>query len=120
MLEEWEMTGQKLLLPYDSIFAIQNIPSKYFKGEHDYYAVTDNPHDEGFSKKLVSKAWLDDNIDAEFMAKVNTWKVNTGWVTFNNELDEFKVIPGQAYLTTALCQHILPPIYAYKPLRNDD
>ena len=37
-----------------------------------------NPDDEGFSKKLVSKAWLDDNIDAEFMAKVNTWKGNTG------------------------------------------
>ena len=30
---EWEITGQKLFLPYDSIYAIQAAPSKYFKGE---------------------------------------------------------------------------------------
>ena len=117
---EWEITGQKLLLPYDSIFAIQVLPSKYIKGEYDYFAVTDNPDGEGWVKKWVSKAWLDENVDQEFMKKVSTWNNNTGWVAFSNALDEFKVIPGQNDLSDALYQHILEPIYEYEPLRNDD
>ncbi len=116
----WEMTGQKVFLPYDSIYAIQAVPSENIKGEYDYYAVTDNPNGKGFAKKMVSKGWLDDNVDGEFMSKVNDWKDNNGWVTFNNDLKEFKVIQQDNNLNEALQQFNLNPVYQYKPLRGDD
>jgi hypothetical protein len=117
---KWEMTGQKMFLPYDSIYAIQALPSEYIKGEFDYYAITDNPDGRGFAKKMVSKTWLDENVDSEYMCKVNAWKGSNGWITFSDTLNEFKVLPEDANFDEALLEYNLDPVYQYKPLRGDD
>ena len=115
-----EMTGQQLFLPYDSIIAIQRLPSKYVEGDFDYFALVKNPKGGGHCKKYVSKEWLYDNVDAEFMAKLDQLHETMGWVTADEDVAKLKIYKDPEHLNDALTRYAIQPIYEYKPLRSDD
>ena len=115
-----EMTGQQLFLPYDSIIAIQRLPSKYVEGDFDYFALVKNPKGGGHCKKYVSKEWLYDNVDAEFMAKLDQLHETMGWVTADEDVAKLKIYQDPEHLNDALTRYAIQPIYEYKPLRSDD
>ena len=63
-LLEQERNAQRILLPHDSIIAIQILPSRFQTGEYDYFVMTPHPiRKGGFCKKMVSKEWLDEVLD---------------------------------------------------------
>jgi hypothetical protein len=119
-LLSWELNGQKIFLPYDSIYAIQRLPSTYLKNDYDYFAVTKNPDGKGYVKKLISKEWIDENFENAFLKKLEQLYKTCGWITFNDTLDEFRVITEEEITTKKLLDYQLPKLYEYKPLRGDD
>ena len=115
-----EMTGQKLFLPFDAIVAIQILPSNYEKGEYDYFALTHNPNGQGFCKKVVAKEWLYENLEPEFMAKLEQFNETNLWITIDDDVNRLKVIQDTDDLRESLTRFNLRPLYEYKPLRSDD
>ena len=115
-----EMKGQRVFLPFDAILAIQVLPSKYEDGDVDYFAVTHNPDGEGFSKKLVTKEFLYENLEPEFMASIEQYNTSNLWFTVDADVKKLKVIDDPEDLKTALTRYNILPLYTYKPLRSDD
>ena len=82
-LLEAELNHQSIFLPHDSIIALQLIPSIFKKGEYEYFALTHHPDKaQGYCKKLISKEWLYDHLDPEFLTKMEKFQETAGWISF--------------------------------------
>jgi hypothetical protein len=129
-LLEQEKNAQRILLPHDSIIAIQILPSRFHTGQYDYFVMTPHPiRKGGFCKKMVSKEWLYKVLDPEFTSKLDLFHESNGWISFgpedpdSNENVRIKKIQYYENADT-LEQHFkkykIQPLYEYKPLRSDD
>ena len=116
---ELELKNQPLLLPYNSIYALQPITNNN-KIITDYYAVIKNPNGTGYRKIKVSKAWIDEAFDVTFRDKVENHHRSKGWIAFDPEEQKLSVIDDGEDFDDLLNGYNLQPIYTYTPLNGDD
>jgi hypothetical protein len=107
-----------ILLPFDSIYALRTKYNLYTK-QDEYYAVVKNP-DGSFKEKLVSRDWLEINIDSEFLEKFDKTEKESGWIMFSETDDSMKVIKEATGVRDKLKSNNLKSIYTYQPKAADD
>ena len=117
-LLDWQKQWVPVLLPFDSIYALRTSINRYSK-KVEYYAVVKNP-DGSYKEKLVSRDWLDINIDKEFLDKFDRTEKETGWVMFANEDENMKIIKDATDVRNVLSSNNCAPIYTYRPQSEDD
>ncbi len=120
-----EMVGQRMFLPFDSIYAIHQKQIHNPKDPNntdlfEYHVVTKNPNGSGYVQKFVPKEWLEENVDELFLLHLQKHHDQKGWVVFDKKLNHLRVIPENLNIWGALHTSEIQPIYEYKPLRGDD
>jgi hypothetical protein len=121
---EWELNQQKIFLPYDSVYALKCVPVKNDRNkqkiELEYYAAVRNPNGKGFCAKKMPEAWMQENFKSEFLDKVNQQHSQKGWIFFEQESDEMKLVKDEDNFFDTLEELNIQHLYDYKPLRGDD
>jgi hypothetical protein len=117
MMQE-DITWQYTLLPYDSVYALR---SSFNKTDNriDYFAVCRNP-DGSMKEKIVTREWLRDNVEPEFLNRFFKSEKEKGWVFFSPAEADLKIIRDDEDVRAMLDNSNIRPIYVYQPRENDD
>jgi hypothetical protein len=83
-IAKFELDGQVIFLPYNSIFALQPVTKN--NSITEYIAVTKNQSGTGYQKKLVSKEFVEEAFDNEFIEQVDKHESQKGWVVFDKAI----------------------------------
>ena len=112
-LLDWQKQWVPVLLPFDAIYALRTKINRNSK-KTEYYAVVKN-QDGSYKEKLVSRDWLDINVDKEFLEKFDKAENESGWVMFAEEDANMKIIKDESDVRNVLSSNNCAPIYTYRP-----
>ena len=117
---ELEVDFQNKFLPYDSIHALQPITSKSHENITDYYVAIKNPNGRGYKRRLVSAAWVNANVESEFVDQIIKHHKQKGWTIFSEDENNSLLVKDTLDIPSAVKDHDIDIAYTYEPLRNND
>jgi hypothetical protein len=111
---KWQAT----LLPYDSVYALRSAFNNDEK-RIEYFAISKNP-DGSFKEKIVTRDWLKQYVEQDFLDRFFKSEKEKGWIYFSSDEADLKSVKDDESILTLVQSMKIRPFYVYKPRENDD